>query len=162
MFKPVHAAIGTLEEVITATDTTIKVSNNLFCVLRDALSDGSYTYLIIKDLPHYEVVKANGVVGYGVQIDRGHDGTIAQAFPQGSNVEFILSKSAIVDIINDEALGEINLRGEGIIDVTKTATNSYTISAPKFNIVSNSDKILVGGEFPNFILSTPLMTDCCD
>jgi hypothetical protein len=59
-------------------------------------------------------------------------------------------------------LGQIALTGEGIITVTKTSDNSFSIYAPPVSITSESDKVLVGGEFPNFVLSAPLVSGCCD
>ena len=74
---------------------------------------------------------------------------------------FQFTESAIADIITARNIGEIELKGSGIVEVTKLANNQYSIYAPPVNITSESDKILIGGEFPNFIISSPLVSDCC-
>lgn len=162
MFKPVHAADGVLSQAINNTSTSLYVDDKMFCVLEKALADGSYTYLIIQENFTYEIVKVSGVAGTSLVIQRAQDSTIASSFSIGAETRFVMSKAAITDIINDESLGEIALTGGGMVTVTKIGTNSYSISAPKFTITSDSAKILVGGEFPNFVLSTPLVMDCCD
>lgn len=162
MFKSLYGLCGELALALTDFATAITVDDELLGKLRLGLKDPDYTYLIIKTATAYEIVRTNGFVGNNVAIIRGQDATVAQAFPSGTTVEFVMGDQAIADMINDRMLGQINLTGEGIITVTKTSDNSYSIYAPPVSIVSESDKVLVGGEFPNFVLSAPLVSGCCD
>lgn len=162
MFKSLYGLCGILAAPATNFATSITVDDELLAKLRLGLAGTDYTYLIIKTTTAYEIVRTNGFVGNTVAIIRAEDGTTAQAFPAGTTVEFVMGDQAIADMINDRMLGQINITGTGIIEVTKTSDTSYSIYAPPVTIVSESDKVLVGGEFPNFVLSAPLVSGCCD
>jgi hypothetical protein len=162
MFKPVHGIRGYLAAALTSFATSMLLDDSSICLLQKALADGSYTYLIIQTAYNYEIVKAISFTGSSLNILRAQDGTTAQAFPSNSRVGFVLSQTAIEDIINQQMLGVVNITGKGIVTVTETGPNTFVISAPPIALTSESDKILVGGEFPNFVLSTPDIIDCCD
>lgn len=162
MFKPVHGLDGYLTAALGAADTTMLVDEYSLCALRRVLADaGDWTYLLIRTVAAYEVVKVTAVPGPGVTIERAVDGTTAIAWGIQSAVVFFFTESAIADVITARNVGEIELKGSGIVEVTKTGVNEYLIHAPPVNITSESDKILVGGEFPNFVISSPLVSDCC-
>lgn len=162
MFKSLYGLYGELTVNLTTFATGITVDDELLAKLRLGLKTGDYTYLIIKTTTAYEIVRTNGFLGNTLPVIRNIDGTVPQAFPVGTAVEFVMGDQAIADMINQRMLGQINLTGDGIITVTKTSDNSYSIYAPPISIVSDSDKVLVGGEFPNFVLSAPLVSGCCD
>lgn len=162
MFKSLYGFCGELTAALTSFATAIVVDDELLAKLRIALTGTDYTYLIIKTTTTYEIVRTNGFVGNTVGVIRAQDGTTAQAFSANDTVEFVMGDAAIADMINDRMLGQIELTGSGMITVTKTSDNSYEIFAPEVTITSESDKILVGGAFPNFILSAPLVSGCCD
>lgn len=162
MFKSLYGLCGELTASLTDFATSITVDDEMLGKLRLGLVGADYTYLIIKTSTAYEIVRTNGFVGNSVSVIRGQDGTSSQAFPLGTTVEFVMGDQAIADIINDRMLGQIDITGSGMITVTKTSNNSYEIYAPEVTITSESDKVLVGGEFPNFILSAPLVGGCCD
>lgn len=162
MFKPVHGIRGNLISPLTAFADAISVDSSSITLLQKILGAVDYTYLLIRTSYDYEIVKTNGWIGNSISVIRGQDGTVAQEFPVGASVEFVLSTSALADIVNQHSLGEVEITGEGIVTVQKIGTNQYIVSAPKVQIISDSDKILIGGEFPNFIISTPLLRDCCD
>jgi len=111
---------------------------------------------------NYEIVKTVSFTGNALNVVRAQDATIAQSFPSGASVVFVLSQSAIDDIVSQQNIGQIQITGAGIVTVTEIAPNQFSISAPMINITSDSEKILVGGEFPNFVISSPLLSDCCD
>ena len=162
MFKPVHGLDGYLTAALGPSGTTMQVDERSLCALRRVLSEaGDWTYLLIRTVAAYEVVKVTAVPGPGVTIERAVDGTTGAAWPMQTAVAFYFTESAIADIITARNVGEIELKGSGIVEVTKTGTNEYTIYAPPISISSESDKILVGGEFPNFVISSPLVSDCC-
>lgn len=163
MFKSIYGLSGQLSASLTDFALAMTVDDYTLAALRQALKvDGDYTYLIIKTATAYEIVKTNGFTGNTVNIIRAQDGTTALSFDSGVVVEFVMGDSAIADIINNKALGQIDIQGDGMVTVTKLGPNSYKISAPEISITSESDKVLVGGEFPNFILSAPLISGCCD
>lgn len=162
MFKPVHGIRGVLTAPITAFSVILFVDNDSLCLLQKRLPDaGDYTYLLIRAAYDYEIVKVTAVSSVGVTVERGQDNTTAQTFLTGSAVEFVLSEAAIAEIINQKALGEVVITGEGMVTVQKTGPNQFLISAPEIDLTSDSSSILVGGEFPNFVISSPLLTDCC-
>lgn len=161
MFKPVHGIEGTLTAAITAIAAIMYVDDETFCLLQRRLIDGDYTYLMLRAAYDYEIVKVTSITANGIAIARAQDGTIAQPFPLGTEVEFVLTEAAIAEIIEQKGLSEINLEGAGIVTVTKNAPNNFTISAPIISITSVSPNVLVGGTFPNFVLSAPLLVDCC-
>jgi hypothetical protein len=162
MFKSLYGLCGELAASLTNFATAMTVDDELLGKLRLGLKGSDYTYLIVKTATAYEIVRTNGFVGNNVSLIREQDGTDAQAFPSGTTVEFVMGDQAIADMINDRMLGQLTLTGEGIVTVTKTSDNSYSIYAPPVSITSESDKVLVGGEFPNFVLSAPLVSGCCD
>lgn len=163
MFKSIYGLAGQLAAALTDFATAMTVDDYTLAMLRQALKNsGDYTYLIIKTSTKYEIVKTAGFTGNTVNIARAQDGTSATDFSEGDAVEFVMGDSAIADIINDKMLGQIDIQGEGMVTVTKLGENSYKISAPEISITSESDKVLVGGEFPNFVLSAPLVDGCCD
>lgn len=162
MFKTFYGLIGALQADLTDFAVNMTVDDVMFGRLRKCLGATDYTYLIIKTDAIYEIVKVTGFVGNTVAITRAQDGTTAQAFAMGVDVEFVMGDQAIADMINDRMLGQIDITGSGIVQVTRTGTNSFSVYAPPLSIVSNSSKILVGGEFPNIVLSAPLASGCCD
>lgn len=162
MFKPVHGLSGILTADITAFSASMRMDNYAFCLLKDRVKPGDHTYLVLRNGYSYEIVKVTGVSGLEVLITRAQDGTTAQAFTEGSPVEFVFTEQAIADVINEKAVGQIEITGEGIVNVQKIGDNQYVISAPPITITSEAPEILVGGEFPNFVLSAPAKADCCD
>ena len=162
MFKPVHGLDGYLTVALGPSDTTMQVDEYSLCALRRVLSEaGDWTYLLIRTVAAYEVVKVTAVPGPGVTIVRGVDGTTAIAWGIQSAVVFFFTESAIADVITARNVGEIELTGSGIVEITKVGPNNYLVYAPPVTITSDSDKILVGGEFPDFVISSPTVSDCC-
>ena len=162
MFKPVHGIRGSLPNGVLAYADSISVDDVSLALLKKMLGTTDYTYLMLRNAYNYEIVKTAGFVGNAVSVVRGQDGTSAQAFAAGTAVEFVMTQSAIADVIDQQTFGEVELTGAGIVTVTKTGPNQYLISAPAITITSDSPDVLVGGEFPNFVLSTPEKRDCCD
>lgn len=162
MFKPVHGVRGYLTAGINAFATSIQLDDATVCLLKNMLPSGDYTYLLVQTAYSYEIVKTVSFTGNALNVVRAQDGTTALVFPLGATVVFVLSQSAIDDIVNQQALGQVQITGSGIVTVTEIGPNQYNISAPEVDITSDSDKILVGGEFPNFVISSPVNSDCCD
>jgi len=162
MFKTLYGFCGELSNDLTSFATAIQVDDSLLSKLRLALTGTDYTYLIIKTSSTYEIVRTTSFVGTSIGVIRAQEGSIAQAFSIGDAVEFVMGDQAIADIINQKMLGDVTITGEGIISVTKNGPNDYSIYAPPITITSESDKVLVGGEFPDFVLSAPLVSGCCD
>jgi hypothetical protein len=162
-FKALYGLVGTLAQPLTSVAGAIVLDDNTMAMLRCALTSGvDYTYLIVKTATTYEVLLTEAFVGNMINVARAQDGTVAQAFVAGTDVEFCMGDAAIAAMISERALGQVNITGSGIVTVTKTGTNTYQINAPAVTIVSESANVLVGGEFPNFILSTPVINGCCD
>lgn len=162
MFKTLYGLSGELSVDLTDFAATISVDDSMLAKLRIGLGSGDYTYLIVKTDTTYEIVRTNGFIGNTISVVRAQDDTTAQAFDSGSTVEFVMGDQAIADIINDRMLGEVSITGSGMVTVTKLDSNTYSIYAPIVTITSSSDKVLVGGEFPDFVLSAPLVSGCCD
>ena len=163
MFKALYGLSGTLAQALTAVGNAIVVDDYTMANLRKALNNGvDYTYLIVKTATTYEVLLTQAFSGNAITVSRAQDSTTAQAFPAGTEIDFCMGDAAIAAMINERALGQVNITGSGIVTVTKTGNNTYAISAPPLSIVSSSANILVGGVFPNFVLSTPVINGCCD
>lgn len=161
MFKPVHGLRGTLLEGISAIATSLVLDSASISLLRTRLDTGNHTYALIRNAYAYEVVKITNVQPASITVVRGQDGTTAAIFAPGSQIEFVLGDAAIQDIIEDKMLDEIHLSGSGAAEVTKTGTNSYTVHVPVITLVSESPDILVDGEYPEFVISAPIKSDCC-
>ena len=161
MFKPVYGINGYLTLAMNAGDTTATIDESTACIINRVLQVGDWTYLVITSIVGFEVIKVTAITGYTITVVRAQDGTAALNWPVDTSVSFEFVASAITDIINANNLGTFVLKGEGIVTVTQTGVNEYTISAPEITMTSTSDKILVGGEFPNFVISSPLVSDCC-
>jgi hypothetical protein len=162
MFRPVHGVRGYLTAAINTMVTAILLDDATVCLLKNMLPVGDYTYLLIQTGYSYEIVKTVSFTGNALNVVRAQDGTTAQSFPMNASVVFVLSQSAINDIVSQQSIGQIDLIGTGIVTVTKTGPNQFTIDAPEVSITSDSEKIIVGGDFPNFVISSPLIQDCCD
>ncbi len=162
MFKPVHGLNGVLTAGITNFAATIYLDYESLAMLKSRLPPGDHTYLLIRQAYAYEVVRTSAILPTAITVVRAQDGTAALAFPAGAVVEFVLSEAAIAEIIQQKALGEIEITGGGIVTVEKLGTNYYKISAPEITLSSESPDILVGGEFPDFVISAPIKSDCCD
>ncbi len=158
-FKALYGLAGSLAAPLTSIATSIVLDDSTMAKLAKALSNGAdYTYLIIQTAASYEIVLTQAFLNNAISIARGQDGTTPQAFPTGTTVQFVMGDAAIADMINERMLGQLNITGSGIVTVTKTGTNAYQISAPAIDITSQSSNILVGGQFPNFILSAPVIS----
>lgn len=162
MFRALYGLCGELTVELTAFASTLTVDDETLAKLRVGLKGSDYTYLIVKTATVYEVIRTISFVGNAVAIQRAQDNTVALDFPAGTEVEFVMGDQAIADMINNRMLGQINITGSGIVTVTQTGQNQFNINAPAVNITSTSDKVLVGGEFPAYILSAPLVSGCCD
>lgn len=162
MFKPVHGIKGILLAPITDFGTTIYLDSDTMALLRKRVPAGDHTYLLIRQAFDYEIVRTSVIDNAFVTILRGQDGTTPQAFPAGAVIEFVLSETAIEEIITEKALGSVEITGGGIVTVEKLGTNTYKVSAPEITLTSEDDSILVGGTFPNYVISAPIKSDCCD
>lgn len=146
---------------ISAVATSLLLDPDAASLLRSRLGTDGYTYLLLSNAANYEVVKATAVVASVVTIERAKDGTTAAVFTMGDTVEFILGSDAVADIVSEKVLDEIQLVGEGAAVVTKIGVNSYSLYVPEITLVSSTTDILVGGEYPNFVISAPIKADCC-
>lgn len=163
MFKALYGFCAELAQPLTTVGTGIVLDDDSMARIRYGLNAGAnYTYLMLLTPTTYEVLLTEAFVGNTINVARGQDGTAAQSFNAGTEVQFCMGDAAIAAMISERALGQVNITGSGIVTVTQTGTNSYDINAPAVTIVSESDNVLVGGEFPNFILSTPVINGCCD
>lgn len=162
MFKPVHGLRGVLQVSILAGDTSVALDSESMALLRARLGTGNHTYALIRNGYAYEVVKLTQVYATTATVVRAQDGTVAQAFLTGSQVEFVLGESAIADIILEKTLDEIQITGSGVAEVVKTGPNTYNINVPEVTLVSESPDIIVEGEYPEFVISAPIKSDCCD
>lgn len=163
MYRPVHGVEGYLLSDIDSLDSSMLVDDATAAILSRVLEYGThYTYLMLREGLNYELVRTAAIKGNQIGITRGQDSSTPQDFTSAStSVLFVLSASAIADIIQDKALGEVELVGAGIVTVTKLATNSYSISAPEVTLESDTDQVLVGGSFPDFTISAPEKKGCC-
>lgn len=161
MFKPVHGLRGTLKAPVLAGDNSFLLDDASMGLLRARLPTGDHTYALVRSGSAYEVVKITGAY-QTAQVDRAQDGTIAQAFSAGAEVEFVLGENAIADIIEEKSLGELQLTGTGAAQVTKLGPNSYEVYVPEITLTSETEDIIVEGEYPSFVISAPVKSDCCD
>lgn len=161
MFKPVHGLRGTLLSSVGTGATSLVLDFDSMALLRSRIGAEDYTYALIRTGYSYEVVKIVLVQIASVTVDRGQDGTTAQAFSAGSQIEFVLGEAAIQDIIDEKLLGEIHLTGTGVAEVTKLGPNTYNVFVPTIYITSESEDIIVEGEYPEFVISAPIKSDCC-
>ena len=161
MFKPVHGIRGKLASPLTTFADTMRLDSSSTTLLKRSLDQGDHTYLMVSTPSTYEIVKAVGFTGAETQIVRGQDNTTAQAFPSNTKIEFVFSEQAIEEIIQEKSLGELEIRGEGIVEVERIAVNEYVIYAPEIRLESGTGVIKVGGDFPNYVISSPELRDCC-
>lgn len=161
MFKPMHGLQATLLTALGTGNTVAQLDSNSIAMLKARLGTGNHTYVLIKNAAAYEIAKITAVYADSVTLVRGQDGTTAKVFALGSSVEFVLGEAAIQDIIEEKMLSEVHITGSGIADVQKVGLNTYIINVPTINITSESPDILVSGEYPEFVISAPIKSDCC-
>ena len=161
MFKPVHSLQGWITSALTALNTAVFVDEVSYALLQRKLGAGNHTYAVIKNSAEFEVVKITAVGNGMITIVRAQDGTTATPFATGAEIEFVMGAQAIQEIISTQIDTEVTLEGGGMVTVTKVGPNHYTVFAPEVTLASETDQIIVGGNFPNFVLSTPTKQGCC-
>lgn len=115
-----------------------------------SLSSGSYT----------EVVKVIGIAGDVLIVDRAQVGTVAQAFPAGAAIEYVVTSAAIIEQIGAIST-DVNITGSGTATVTEGTTNNFNIDVPLITL-EGEGRISVLGSYPDYkIAYTPPETDCC-
>jgi hypothetical protein len=161
VFKPMHGLYGTIQATINSGATSIILDSDSIALLKARLGNGNHTYAVLHSGVSYEVVKILSVQANNISVLRAQDGTTATGFPSGAALDFVLGESAIQDILSEKMLTETIVTGSGTAVVTRLGLNNYNIYVPPVNLTSQSPDIIVGGSYPNYVLSAPIKSDCC-
>lgn len=117
-------------------------------------------YFSVTSGGYTEVVKVIGIAGDVLIVDRAQVGTVAQAFPQGATIEYVVTSAAIIEQIGAIST-DVNLTGSGAVTVTEGATNNFNVDVPIITLTGEG-RISVLGSYPDFKLAyTPPESDCC-
>lgn len=151
MFKPVHAAIGTLDASLTAVSNIMVADDNLTAALIGALTSGvDHTYVKIGDGAGVEVVKVAPTGGV-LAITRAQDGTTAGVWAVGTCVEYLLCSAAVTDMIDTEVSpNNISITGSSPIVVEDLGSGAFEISIEDTVITSTDGTINITGTYPEF------------
>lgn len=118
------------------------------------------TYFSLSAGSYLEVVKITEVVGDMALCQRAQVGTLPNAFPMGTAVEFVVTSAAIIAQIGAIST-DVNILGLGVAQVEEPSTNNFTILVPPISLTGD-ERISVVGTFPDLqITYTAPDDDCC-
>lgn len=90
--------ISNLTDKFEATDTDLPIFDEHLAKLQNVLGSAGYTYLQIKDGTNIEIIKVQETNG-NLSVTRGLEQTTPTTFPKGSCVMWVLTSSAVRDIV---------------------------------------------------------------
>lgn len=90
--------ISNLTDKFEATDTDLPIFEEHLAKLRNVLGTAGYTFLQIKDGTNIEIIKVKETNG-NLSVTRGLEQTTPTTFPKGSCVMWVLTSSAVRDIV---------------------------------------------------------------
>lgn len=162
MLVPLHQLIGSLAVSLTSLASTMTPDTASYSLLRSKIVSPDWTYLAIQSGSLYEIVKVTSVNDNGtVTINRGESPTTATAFPIGASVTFVMSESAVADLIAEHQLGGFTITGSGSVTVTQLGPLEFEIYSP-IVALSGTDGITVSGSMETgFTVSLQNPIPCC-
>lgn len=162
MLIPVHQLDGVLLSALADNVLLMPLDTDSIGILDAKLGASDWTYLYIQQGVNYEIVKVTDVDGDLVTIERGVDGTSAIDFLAGADVGFILTTSAIEDIIVARQLAGITITGVGAIEVEETAPGVYNLTVPEFALTGEGKLVVTGSYEEGYVVSNETPLGCCD
>ncbi|MES2704847.1 MAG: hypothetical protein V4649_19585 [Bacteroidota bacterium] len=142
MFKPAYGVGGTLLAGISNVANLMQPSSasyaQMLAVLGEAGTD--HTYMFLSDGVTIELIKVTQLNAGYASIERGKDGTVAQAFPLGTSLFFEMSGIAVTEMIN-AAIAAAGLPATLTFSINAPNTvvkvgSAVTINVPKLPLTS--------------------------
>lgn len=129
MFRPAHAAVGTLTTSLGASGNVMVPDAQLFAAVSAAIINvGDTTYLQVGEAPWVEIVRVDGFNAGVFLITRAIDGTLLSAFPAGTPVRYVMAAEAVSVMIQD------------VVDLLALPANLvFAINAPNSVSVAGSN-----------------------
>ncbi len=157
--KNLYGLSGQLAIAINSAALILRVDSTLAgaIVASGFVNATDETYFAITANNVYEVVKVTAVNGQDLTVVRGIDGT-AQAFPVGSDLNFVVTAAGILAHIGP-ITSTVQLTDSGMAVVSNPSGDIWNVhvDAPAFNGIGG---ISILGTYPNYTFSyTP--SDCC-
>ena len=79
-------------------DTDLPIADDKLSIMLTNLPEGAHTYLSVCDGFNTEIIKATNMYGR-INVERGQELTEARTFPVGSVIEYIMTPTAIREIV---------------------------------------------------------------
>lgn len=160
--KAYYGLVGKLANTLDSVGNTLVVDPNAAIRLSDFVNGTDETWLILRSGPVSEVVRVTAVNGTYLTADRGQEGTLAQPFPAGSEIAYILTTTAVLQEVGTVLPTQISLEpDEPLLTLTLVGPNNYLLGSNTPSIVGVGT-IDVMGEWPNLEISyTPPADACC-
>lgn len=158
-----YGLVGSLVENIDASTILIPVSPNISGALAASgfVNGTDSTYLAIYTGNVYELVKVTAVNGNMLTVVRHQGSTSAAVFPIGATVAFEITSAGLLEQLSP-IVNDVQIEGEGDIDIESPAPNSFIIHVPPTPEIIGRQGIEVMGEWPNLEIGyTPPADDCC-
>lgn len=162
MFVPAHKVDGMLILGITSGSPNMYVDPTTAAELVRLLGTDNHTYLKLSNGPQaIEVVKATGISGNAVSIERGADSTLAMPFPTTTRVQFVFTAEAATDLVNQMPVIEL-FSSSPLINITEHNPNQYEINyEPKSYYSPNSTVNVHEGEYEVEMQVNASALGCC-
>jgi hypothetical protein len=156
-----YGARGTLQQNIAAGSAVLQVNPNLSGAIAATFVNGAdKAFFSLQTANFYELVQVIAVNGDLLTVVRAQGGTVAQAFPIGTEVVFQVTSAAIIEEIGAIST-TVTLTGSGLTQITPGGTNVYNINIPVPNF-SGDGAINVIGTYPDIQFTyTREPDDCC-
>lgn len=136
--------IGVLQSGAPGSASTLTVDGAYAAYLTALLIGGGWTYARSRVGNTAEVMKVTGISGQVVTVTRAVDNTVALNLAAGAALEFTMGASAVQDLISAASLAPaIVFTAGGVLTVTETSANHYTLSVPATEVTSNAASLLV-------------------
>lgn len=162
MFKAAYNLVGCTITDTPALGNVMQVNDQTWAYLFGLLQPGDWTYIIAGAAPNAEVIKVIGVSANLLEVVRGFDNTTPIAHPANTDLFFVMSPSAVLDVLtaNPVEISGVSITGEYPITVTQETTNNFKVTIDPLSLTGD-DTIDVTGEYPNLQIGVKRSANGC-
>lgn len=159
--KNLYGLTGKLELATSSVATILRVTSALSgAIVAPGFTNGTdHTYFALTANNVYEVIKVVAVNGQDLTVERGVEGTVAQPFPIGSKLEFVVTAQGVLETLGPITSNvQIVANPDGIFTAT-LAGGIWTLDVP-YPQFHGTGGIEILGDYPN-LTWTYTASDCC-
>lgn len=164
MFKPAYNLKGCITAPAAALANVLQIDAASWAYLNTLLAVDDWTYMKLGTAPTSEIIKIIGLASNTAIVTRGLDGTPPTAFSEGTEFEFALGPSAVVDIIaaNPVVATALSITVDEPLHIEQIAVNQFHITSDVLALTSADGTITVTGTYPTLSIDTnSAAAGCC-